>query len=189
MVATQSHKLLTKALDDYQASLAVNGDKAAFALLYKRWRPRLYRLAWRMTRNAEDAEDVMQDAAMTIAKNIHKLNDPRRFSAWAYTIVRRRSADHIKKAIHHRDIQDRAETASTLQSEDRIEDYLSLRTTLATLPEADRVILMFFYVDGLNGKEIANALGIPLGTVKSRLFTARQKLKQAYTNPKNGDRK
>jgi RNA polymerase sigma-70 factor (ECF subfamily) len=57
---------------------------------------------------------------------------------------------------------------------------MSLRQALAHLPETDRLMLTLFYVEGLRGTEIAAALGIPLGTVKSRLFTARQKLKTIY---------
>lgn len=178
-----SHEHVSKALDDYQATLAVHGDRAAFTLLYKRWHPKLLRLARRLTRNADEAQDVMQDVAITIAKNIHKLEDPRRFSAWAYTIVRRRSVDHIQKAVHHREIKDRAGQNPQSTPSTTIEDALTLKQAMAFLSQSDRMILVLFYVDGLTGKEIADALGVPLGTIKSRLFKARAKLKDAYENP------
>jgi len=82
---------LGDALDSYQAGLARDGDVRAFDLLYRRWHPKLLRLATRLTRNPDEAQDVMQDAALTMARGIRKLKDPARFSAWACTIVRRRS--------------------------------------------------------------------------------------------------
>jgi RNA polymerase sigma-70 factor (ECF subfamily) len=93
---------LGDALDSYQAGLARDGDGHAFDLLYRRWHPKLLRLATRLTRNPDEAQDVMQDAALTMARNIRKLKDPALSSAWACTIVRRRTADHIDKAVRRR---------------------------------------------------------------------------------------
>lgn len=93
---------ITKALDEYQAALAINGDARAFELLYKRWHPRLLRFAYRLTASEEEASDVMQEAAMTIAKNINRLESPASFPAWAYTIVRRRAGDHIQSIVRQR---------------------------------------------------------------------------------------
>jgi len=145
MADASPHMDVEKALDDYQVALAIKGDRRAFALLYKRWHPKLLRLAYRLTQNRDEAQDVMQDAAMTIAKNMGKLDDPAKFSAWAYTIVRRRAADHIAKAVKGRKLQSRAA------------DY----TPKSESQDMD--------------------LGVPLGTVKSRLFTVRTKLQRIYT--------
>ena len=60
------------------------------------------------------------------------------------------------------------------------DDDLALRQALSQLPETDRFMLTLFYQDGFKGSEIAAALGIPLGTVKSRLFKARRDLKSIY---------
>ncbi|MEP4050667.1 MAG: sigma-70 family RNA polymerase sigma factor [Litorimonas sp.] len=168
---------LNAALDLYQAGLAIDGDLPAFDLLYRRWHPRLLRLASRLTGNSDEARDVMQDAALTIARDIHKLRDPARFSAWAYTIVRRRASDYIDRAIRVR--------KAALEMEVQIAEHdperaLSLRQALSQLPDVDRLMLALFYIDGLRGTEMAAALGIPLGTLKSRLFTARKKLKSIY---------
>ena len=80
------------ALDLYQVGLAVEGDRQAFELLYRRWHPRLLRLAGRLTGNPDEARDVMQDSALTIARDLHKLREPALFSAWEYTI---RDRPHI----------------------------------------------------------------------------------------------
>lgn len=178
---------LPEALDDYQALLASEGDRQAFTLLYKRWHPRLLRFAYRLTRDREAAQDVMQEAAMAMAKNIRKLQDPAKFSAWAYTIVRRRSADHIQKAMKERDIKMRFKADYKPVSSNVADETLSLKQALARLPPADQVLLKLFYIDGMSGADMSGAMGIPLGTIKSRLFTARAKLKSTYETHEKGD--
>lgn len=168
---------LADALDAYQAGLASEGDAQAFDLLYRRWHPKLLRLAVRLTRNPDEARDVMQDAALTMARDIRKLKDPARFSAWACTIVRRRTADHIDKAVRRRMGDHDMPMDNFAPSPDVA---LSLKQALAHVPETDRLMLKLVYLDGFRGHEIAAALGIPLGTVKSRLFAARQTLKTLY---------
>jgi RNA polymerase sigma-70 factor (ECF subfamily) len=177
MKTKDKQRQLRAALDAYQVGLAAEGDAQAFDLLYRRWHPQLLRFAHRLTGNADEARDVMQEAALTIARDIHKLREPERFSAWAYTIVRRRAADHIDRSVRARKI---VSEVPDLETELGPDTKISLRQALAHLPETDRLMLTLFYVEGLRGTEIAAALGIPLGTVKSRLFTARQKLKTIY---------
>lgn len=163
-------------LDAYQAGLAMAGDKAAFEALYRRWHPQGLRLAQRLLRNGDEARDVMQDTALTIARDIRKLRDPARFSAWAYTVVRRRAADHIDRNVRRRQAE-----ADLPEREPAPARDMSLRQALSELPETDRLMLELFYIDGFRGREIAEALGLPLGTIKSRLFRAREILKDHYT--------
>lgn len=178
--AKRSH--LGDALDAYQAGLASEGDRRAFELLYRRWHPRGLRLAQRLTRNPDEARDVMQDAALTIARDIRKLRDPARFSAWAFTIVRRRAADHIDRAVRRRM---READRPPPEPQAGPDTALSLKQALARLPQGERMMLALFYLDGFRGHEIAAALGIPPGTVKSRLFKARQSLKTLYEGDDN----
>ena len=102
MAQSNPQSQIPKALDAYQAACASAGDESAFSLLYKRWHARLLRFAYRQTGHPEAARDVMQEAALSMARNIHRLKDPELFSSWAYTIVRRRAADHIAANIKDR---------------------------------------------------------------------------------------
>ena len=171
---------LTRALDTYQASCAMAGDRQAFELLYKRWHPKLLRLAYRLTGHPEEAQDVMQEAAMAIARNIGRLDAPDRFAAWAYTIVRRRAADQIKRTVRRRDaLSDlKSETETAPARPDPAGQALA--DALSELAPTDQTLLRLFYLDGFTGPELAAAMGLPLGTVKSRLFAARQRLKSTF---------
>lgn len=188
MAQERPHKNITKALDSFQAAKARSGDRRAFELLYKRWHAPLLRFAFRQTGNAEAAKDVMQDAALAMAKNIHRLNDAEMFSSWAYMIVRRRCADHIKANIKDRDLK--SNFAAEPKNEDNAHnaEAMSIRQGLAKLPETERLLLTLFYVEGLTGGELAAALNLPLGTIKSRLFAARQHLKNHYETTSKGDK-
>ncbi len=172
-----------QALDAYQALLAMEGDRAAFDRLYRRWHARLLRHAHRLIGHSEDARDVMQEVAMALVKNIHRLREPEQFGPWAYTIVRNRSASFIKRTVREREIKTEAaaeaETtgAGAGPTDTRSDDLTAL---IATLGPTDREVLSAYYVDGMSVAEIAACLALAPGTVKSRLHTARTHLKTAY---------
>lgn len=182
MARKRSDKQLAKALDSFQAAKAAGGDARAFELLYKRWHAPLLRFAVRQMGDAEAAKDVIQDAALAMAKNIHRLNDPEMFSSWAYTIVRRRAADHISANMKDRALKFSFAEGGRQPVPEQTVTSLALRQGLAQLPEDQRLLLTLFYVEGLTGPELSAAMGVPLGTIKSRLFAAREHLKLIYEN-------
>jgi len=175
---TGSAQNIESALDGYQALLAKDGDRRAFELLMRRWYPRLLRLALIMADSKEEAEDAVQDTALSIAKNIHKLRDTDKFGAWACAILRRRTMDRLKRKIKHR------QKSEALSAEPKLEPIapetqLSLKHALERLPKDERHLMTLFYVHGLTIVEISTGIGIPPGTVKSRLFHIRKKLKNS----------
>ena len=160
MTKVRPHIEVLKALDDCQVALAITGDQRAFELLYKRWHPKLLRLAMRMTQNKDDAQDVMQDAAITIAKNIGHLKDPSKFSAWAYTIVRRRAADHIARVVKAREIKVRAVQSEIIQKSNQADETLDMKQAFERLSQPDR-LANALYVDGITAKNICGCMGSP----------------------------
>lgn len=174
------------ALDELQVALAMDGDQHAFALLYRRWHPRLLRHAMLLTGNPDDANDVMQEAAMAIARNIHRLQHPNKFGPWAYTIVRNKTANYIRYAQRDRKLKDlvRDDTTGGIDETPADERANTLRDLIEQLSERDREILTAYYVDGMSVKEIAVCVSVPVGTVKSRLHTARTRLKSNYVKKK-----
>ena len=174
-----------RALDRYQAALAMEGDKRAFELLYKRWHIRLLRHAVSLLGDSEEARDVMQDVAVALVRNIRKLKDPDHFGAWAYTIVRNRAASHIRRKSRDRTLQtalQRSETPEETAPRETTSDVLI--DLISTLKPAHREVLSAYYVDGMSVREIAACLMVPPGTVKSRLSAARTHLKSKYYSPK-----
>ncbi|MEO0574621.1 MAG: sigma-70 family RNA polymerase sigma factor [Pseudomonadota bacterium] len=174
--------------DSVLIALSISGDTRAFAALYGRWHPRWLGFAKWLVNDAEDARDVMQEASIAIATNIHRLNDPTVFAAWSFTIIRRRAADHIRGTTAVRRLRDALmqvpEPDNTGHS-----DHSDTADLLQLVGADDRQLLTLFYVYGLSVAEAASALGVPPGTVKSRLFHARARLKNAYTEALPGEKK
>jgi RNA polymerase sigma-70 factor (ECF subfamily) len=155
------------------------GHRDAVGLLVQVWQDRLWRYARRQTGSDETANDVLQDAWTDIARGLPALDDPGRFGAWAYRIVTRRCALWVRKQRRRREVEREAasmrQPAPNIQA--AVDDADSLRVALRQLPSEQQTILELRYVDKFSTDEIAEALDIPSGTVKSRLFHARQHLK------------
>lgn len=178
---------MRRTADDIYNELLVlrsqDGDVEAVEKLIHRWSPRLLRHAYRLTGDRDAAADTAQEAWVAIMRGLARLNDPARFPAWAYRITtfkcadwtRRRSRDrahHDHDVQRQRDLDNRADEPS--QSNDAVE---LLRHAMRQLGGEHYAALSLHYLDGLSVKEIASAMNIPKGTVKSRLHHARQILK------------
>lgn len=168
--------------DEYLAAAARTGDRAAWERLVARWHPRLVRHAWRLTGNAEQARDMVQEAWMEILRGLRRLDDVAAFPAWAFRIVTRR----CQRAFHRADKERRGIAELTRETDDPVpvaaagEAAAELANVLAAmgeLPAAQRVALALFYLDNLSVVEISVALDVPPGTVKTRLMHARRKIR------------
>lgn len=159
-----------------------DGEVAALKELVERWQPRLLRHAWRLSGDREAARDVAQSAWLAIVRGIRGLGDPARFGPWAYRIVTNKCADRVRRLQRQRKMTDavahqRREAGDSGQTADDSAD--ELRCALRRLTGDRRALLALHYVDGLTLPEIARALDVPLGTVKSRLHHARNELRGA----------
>ena len=165
------------------------GSRKSFEILFTGWNKILYRHANRLTRNSAAAADVMQDAWVSMIKSIRSLGDPAMFRSWAYKIVTRRAADWVRREKRNRHLDQIGavnELKEALHSEDSQEDETAqLTLALERLPGECHIVVAMFYLDELSVKEIAQALSIPTGTVKSRLYYSRQQLKSIIERQKN----
>jgi RNA polymerase sigma-70 factor (ECF subfamily) len=166
-------------LDELLVIRCQGGDVRALELLARRWHPRLLRDATYLTGDAEAARDVAQEAWIGIARGVRRLQDPARFRSWAHRIVVHKSRDWIrrertKRRTVQRAAADLAEGPAAAQPRD---DIARLRAALAELPADQRTVLSWFYLEEMSVREIAAALSIPAGTVKSRLYHARNALR------------
>ena len=168
--------------DEYLATAARAGDRLAWERLVARWQPRLFRHAWRLTGQAESARDAVQEAWIEIMRGLHRLDDVVAFPAWALRIVTRRCQRGFRRDERERDRGDALsdEFEPTSPAHESAEFAIDLGLVLAamqSLPASQRAALALFHLDHLSVAEIAIALDVPPGTVKTRLMHARRKIR------------
>jgi RNA polymerase sigma-70 factor (ECF subfamily) len=170
-------------LDEYLVVQSQLGDADAFRRLVRRWHERILGRALHFTRDPEAAKDVAQESWVAVVRGLRSLRDPARFPAWTLQIVAHKARDWVRREEARRRAARRAEpdsspsdTSEHAASIERVRAGL-VRAGLARLDPARRSILRRFYLEGMSVAEIAEALGIPAGTVKSRLFHARDALR------------
>ncbi len=184
------HRDKARIFDEYLAAAARVGDRDAFSRLAARWQSRLLRHAYRLSGDHEAARDIVQDAWADIVKGLPSLRDSGVFPAWAHRIVTRRAADSIRRAQRRRRTNDAfaAEPAREDQSAAALElavDVPPLAVAMAALPSDQRAAIALFYQEEFSVAEIAVALEVPAGTVKTRLMHARRKLRAALEERKS----
>ena len=170
-------------LTEWLVLSAQAGSEAAFRDLHAIWRADLWRLASVRVERPVAADEVMADAWLAIARGLSRLDDPACFPRWAFRIVERRSADWVRRrALDRRREEEAATEAERIapqplanEPSDEIE---RLRAVIALLPSEHRELLHLFYELNRSVAEIAEIMGIPAGTVKSRLFSVRETLRQ-----------
>jgi RNA polymerase sigma factor (sigma-70 family) len=171
---------VSRLLDEYLLAAARAGDRNAFDALARRWQRKLLAHAWRLLGDPEAARDAVQEGWIEISRGLSRLRDERAFPAWAFRIVSRCCARSIATKVRGREISaalmaQEAETASP--ESDR--DHERLRAAIRALPEEQRAAIALFHFEELSVAEVAVALDVPAGTVKTRLMHARRKLRAA----------
>jgi len=178
------------ALDVADLAALARGDRQALGRLYDRHAPLLLALGVRLVGERREAEDILHDVFVEVWKHAGDY-DPERATVKTWLVLRMRSRclDRLRSAGHARreSLTDREETTleraradapSHAAMDDRV-DAGRLRGVLAELPEDQRAVIVLGFFDGLSSSEIAEELGIPIGTVKSRVRSAMGKLRQA----------
>ena len=166
------------------------GDVNAFEPLMAAYEKNVYNLALRMTGNAQDAEDMTQEAFLKAYSSLDSFRGDSKFSVWLYRIVSNVCLDHLRRknrrpAVSLSMEDDEGEDVqldlpdSSQSPEELLEKKLTreaVQRGLAQLPEDARQILLLREIQGLSYEEIGEALHLEAGTVKSRIFRARKKL-------------
>ncbi len=169
----------SRVLDEWLVLGAQCGDERAFARLVERWQGRVLVYAYRLTGDRSGALDVAQEAWVGVARGIRRLEDPAAFRGWVFAIVRRRAGDWVRRRR-----RDRVGFALGGVEADAPGDGVGgeVRAALARLDADERELLVLRHVDGLSVLELAAVLSVPVGTVKSRLFAARARLRGLLEN-------
>ncbi|WP_108816990.1 RNA polymerase sigma factor [Loktanella sp. Alg231-35] len=177
-----------RALEAYLVTSARMGDTAAMDQLVRLVQPRLLRHANRLLHDAEGARDVTQTAWVDILRGLPRLREVAAFRAFAMQIVTRKVAAAIR--IHQRDRElatgwaEEAEFTIAPLGE-RTTDAQHVRDAIAKLPPTHQATLALFYLDEMTVAEVATALDVPIGTVKTRLMHAREKLRVLFKGDTN----
>lgn len=169
-----------RALDAYLVASAQAGSRSAVDSLARRWHPRLLAHARRLSGEVELAEEAVQHGWGAIMRGLGSLQDPHAFPAWAYRIVSRSCAGEIGKQVRKRRLAAAfaREPRDAFAEPEEPSELDHLRAAIRSLDPPHRAAIALYHFEELSVAEVAVALDIPSGTVKTRLMNARRKLRQ-----------
>ena len=169
--------------DAYLVASVRLGDREALGILAQRWNGKLIAHAWRLLRDQEGAKDAVQESWAEMLRGFSRLRDDGAFAAWAYRIVSRRCARQIGRIQGQRRLAEEATVAAASGERSTAEpafmDVDAVRRAIKTLPPEQQAAIALFYLEEMSVAEVAVALDVPAGTVKTRLMHARRKLRSA----------
>lgn len=157
---------------------AQKGDDKAFLKLFQTFEEDIYRMAFLYVKNSEDALDIVQETAYRSFKSIAKLKEPKYFKTWLLKIAINCALDFIRKEKKVIQLFPEYEGAIPNSEDEDVILTISLRELIEILNEEEKgIILLKFYHDHTL-KEVAGILDLPLGTVKTILYRALNKLRR-----------
>lgn len=170
-----------KVLDEFLVVAAAGGDNQAFVQLVRRWQPRLLAHAWRLLGDREVALDAVQNSWTDIVRGLGHLRDERAFPAWAYRIVSRACTRQIGYRVRQRTLAAEIVEQDAGEPLDPDKGLVAerLRKAVRELPPEQRAAIALYHFEDMSVAEVAVALDVPVGTVKTRLMHGRRKLRAA----------
>lgn len=181
--------------DERLVALYCTGDRGAFTALVKRYRQELFAFLFRFLGSKAAAEDVFQDTFLQIHLRAERFELDRQLKPWLFTIAANKARDHLRRNRRHANVSldapapggngsngsgggttfvdlMQAQTAQPDESLTAQEKQQMVRQVIDSLPEHQREVLVLAYFNQLAYKDMADALDVPLGTIKSRLHAA-----------------
>lgn len=162
----------------------LDGDTECIKLLIEKWHNTFCKKALWIAKDADLAKDIAQDTWQVVICKMAELKNPDKFEFWALRIVYNKSIDALNKKNKERLnlINYQYESIIEDNPNENIELQTALLVAIKELPYHQQVVLKLFYLEMLSLHQIAKALDIPVGTIKSRLFYSREKLKLILKN-------
>jgi RNA polymerase sigma-70 factor (ECF subfamily) len=166
---------------------AQRGDQDAFAALVTRHQRYVYNLAYRLLRDGREAEDLAQEAFLRTWKSLDTFRGDAKFTTWLYRIVTNlcyNRLDGLRRELLDLSVDDSdlvhvpSHTKEPPVLIETAERNAFLHQQVAVLPTKYQLVVSLFYLQGLSYQEMAEVLEVPLGTVKTHLFRARERLKR-----------
>jgi RNA polymerase sigma-70 factor (ECF subfamily) len=165
---------------DALVDAARKGSSEAFGELVVRYRAPVVRLAYSLTHDPDEAKDIAQDAFLRAFRRLESFRPDRPFSRWLFVIARNASLDAIRRRRRSQGVPPPDGATADPGPEDwamRNDEAERVRAALLELPPHYRTVLELYYTSGLRYREIADALGIPIGTVKTHIARAKRRLR------------
>lgn len=159
---------------------AQGGDEVALDALLRRHHDRVYALCRRMAGNDSDAADASQEALIALVRGLHRYDGRAAFTTWLHRVTTNACIDELRRRGRRPEPglpeHERAPAGAAPDGVERLVDRLTLDEALGQLPENQRLVITLRDQLGLDYEEIAEVAGIPIGTVRSRLFRGRAAL-------------
>jgi RNA polymerase sigma-70 factor, ECF subfamily len=179
---------VTEPSDDELVRRFVGGEHGAFEVLVSRHERRVYNLAYRMLGRRDDALDATQEAFLACYRKLGGFRRQAAFTTWLHRVALNICYDALRKRAReepHRDDPE-VEPAPVDDPADASATAVDVRRALLEVPEDFRAALVLHDVQGFRYEEIAEAIGVPVGTVKSRLHRGRVALARALRGERPG---
>jgi RNA polymerase sigma-70 factor (ECF subfamily) len=169
--------------DTFLVSECLKGNQKAFEQVVDKYQKPLFNVAYRLTGNRDDAEEVTQVAFIKAFEKLHTFNKESKFFSWIYRIAVNESLNCRNARKHHDSFSDTDssihENPETLFQDRETEEHIQY--ALGKIKEEYRVVIILKHLQGLSYDDISKILDVPAKTVKSRLFSARQLLRDILT--------
>jgi len=152
----------------------LDGDGGAFSDLVRRHETRVYNLAYRLLGNADDAREASQEAFLTCVRKLRGFRGDSAFGTWLFRVASNASYDVLRRRQRTpTPVEELPETATSHDEAEGAAGAIDVQRALVQVPEEFRLVLVMHDVQGMPYEEIAEAVGVPVGTVKSRLHRGR----------------
>ncbi|MCK4631768.1 MAG: sigma-70 family RNA polymerase sigma factor [candidate division Zixibacteria bacterium] len=181
-----------KDIETAQIARALNGDQRAYRQLTERHQTAIFHIVFKIVHDSEVASDLVQETFMKAFASLASYRSEYRFSTWLYKIAANASIDFLRKKRIKALSLDRELETKDGRVELEIPDYtyhpgrdleakeqkLNINEAISSLPDKYREVIIYRHKDDKSYEEIADLLDIPIGTVKARIFRARELLKK-----------
>lgn len=168
---------------------ALGGNPEAFGVLVERYDRAVYHLAYRTLRDVEEARDATQEAFFKAFRSLRTFKPEAKFSTWIFSIAYHGCCDRLarRKRYSNDELPERADASpGPEQSAIALDEARRLRAAIDVLPEKYRTVITLYHLQGKQYEEIANVLGLPMGTVKTHLFRAKEQLRRLLSENATG---
>lgn len=181
MLARSNTAYVRRVEDGELVEATLSGQSQAFGTLIERYERAVYNLCLRTMRNPEDGKDATQEAFLKAFRSLRTFRTGAKFSTWIFSIAYHTCCDRLagRKRFSNDDLPDRADPApGPAQLAEAREDARALRAAIDALPQKYRSVITLYHLQGKQYEEIATVLELPVGTVKTHLFRAKEQLRK-----------